>query len=87
MAQIALQTFTDALRADGWVECAPYRFEKRNWIIVFDTSSCMELGTADTPRIFDVLVPSEGSEHTVAWTLNLINHLFVTNDRLENLRK
>ncbi|WP_193221939.1 hypothetical protein [Amylibacter sp. SFDW26] len=45
---------------------------------MFDTSSCMEVGTINTPRVFDVLVPN--NDRYDRWTLNLIEHLCKTDD-------
>jgi hypothetical protein len=73
-------SFGDALKAAGWEEVIPFaKFRKGDWIIVFDTSGWMELGTVTTPRVIDVPVPED---RLVGWTLNLINHLLETNDAL-----
>ena len=75
MSNDDLQAFTDALKRDGWAESEPFKFEKHQWQIVFDTSSWMELGTTTTPRLFDVPVPADGPINKIQWTINLITHL------------
>ena len=77
--------FIDQLKAQGWVEAGPYRFRKGHWEIVFDSSGWMELGTEQTPRIFDVPVPETGPRDLTQWTMNLIAHLFESNDVREGL--
>ena len=83
MTQHNLARFIHELRLRGWVEEEPYYFRKGHWEIRFDTSSWMELGTKDTPRIFDVPVPETNPIDRTHWTLNLITHLFDVNDKLE----
>ena len=73
-------SFGEALKAAGWEETVPFvHFQKGSWHIIFDTSSWMELGTDSNPRVFDVPVPERW---LVPWTLNLINHLLITEDAL-----
>jgi|GEM_PF-3024232 len=70
---------TQALLKAGWTETKTqaWSFEKGDWRVVYDTSSWLEVGTLQTPRIFDVPVPREGLE---TWTVNLIEHLCRSND-------
>ena len=77
-------SFEELLKKSGWSECAPFVYRKANWRVVFDTSSWLEVGTDQNPRIFDVPVPEAGREQ---WTLNLINHLCKTDDELQRLKK
>lgn len=73
-------SFTDALIKDGWVEeVKGVIYTKSGRKIIFDTSSWMEIGTERTEKVFDVPVPSKELE---AWSLNLINHLCETDERL-----
>lgn len=81
-----LTSFVQALIRDGWVETGGFTFKKGAWVIQFDTSSWMELGTETTPRLFDVPVPSRAEGGRAQWTLNLIRHLFETNEHVERAR-
>ncbi len=72
--------FVQYLKNAGWAEVAPYTLKKENWIVSFDTSSWIEVGTERTPHIFDVPVPENGKAQ---WTLNLITHLCKTDDVLQ----
>ena len=74
-------SFNEYLKNNGWVETQPYKYVKKNWMVVFDTSKWIEVGTNKTPRIFDVPVPNENQNQ---WTLNLIEHLCKTDDELNN---
>jgi len=76
-------TFVELLKQSGWSEHKPFEFRKSNWVIVFDTSSWLEIGTGETPRIFDVPVPDDDK---AKWTLSLIEHLCKTDDELQNLK-
>ena len=76
-------SFIDYLKNDGWSECKPHTYRKANWIVCFDTSSWLEVGTEQTPRIFDIPLPQNGKEQ---WTLNLIAHLCKTDDELQKLK-
>ncbi|MGB0852729.1 MAG: hypothetical protein ACPGSI_05515 [Pikeienuella sp.] len=80
------ERFIEILKADGWLEVSPFTFQKGEWEITFDTSSWMQLGTKTTPRIFDVAVPQATSVYLGRWTLNLIDHLFTTNDLIESMK-
>ncbi|SFJ34683.1 hypothetical protein [Jannaschia pohangensis] len=73
--------FADRLRAVGYVDDgSAWVLRRGTRRIVFDTSSWMELEIVGVGRIFDVPVPepSIGAD----WTLNLIEHLFATSERL-----
>ena len=74
--------FEDALTQAGWSKIQPLTYRKGSWECVFDTSSWIMVCTSDNQRIFDVPVPEP---HLVQWTLNLIDHLCETNDRLTEL--
>ena len=76
-------SFLDILKNSGWSEQRPFTYRKGNWVVVFDTSSWLEVGTEKNPRIFDVPTPESGKEQ---WTLNLIEHLCKTDDELQKLR-
>ena len=75
-------SFKEVLISEGWVEIKPFVIRKGHWEICFDTSDWMELGTEQNPRIFDVPVPND-RKRNIRWTINLISHLFETNDQLE----
>lgn len=78
-------SFQEKLIQAGWnelIELIHYR--KGKWEIFFDTSSWIEIGTDNTPRIFDVAFPEPKLE---AWTINLIEHLCKTDDELVELKK
>lgn len=73
-------SFINALRDAGWVEVKEsINYRKGSWQLTFDTSSWIEVGTERTPRIFDVPIPEP---HLFQWSLNLIEHLCKTDDRL-----
>ena len=73
-------SFIAALTNAGWVELQPsVHYRKGTWEIVFDTSSWMEVGTANNARVFDVPVPEHGREQ---WCLDLIEHLCKSDDRI-----
>jgi hypothetical protein len=73
----------EALRVAGWSEIQPLvRYRKGSWECTYDTSSWIMVGTSDNRRIFDVPVPEP---HLVRWTVNLIEHLCKTNDRVIEL--
>jgi hypothetical protein len=76
-------SFAELLTNAGWSEHEPFTYRKGNWIIVFDTSSWLEVGTDKNPRVFDVPVPEDGKAE---WTLSLINHLCKTDDELQKLK-
>ena len=72
--------FTQLLTESGWTnQNNSIVFTKGSWILTFDTSSWIEVGTTRNPRIFDVPVPDSDKEQ---WTLNLIVHLCETDDAL-----
>jgi hypothetical protein len=58
-------------------------YRKGRWRIVFDTNSWMEIGTDTNPRVFDVPIPES---HLEVWTLNLIEHLLATDEKLSDQR-
>lgn len=73
-------SFIQELKAAGWKEDgASSRYTKGHWVLSFDTSSWIELGTTDGQRIFDVPVPDRNREQ---WTIYLIEHLCKTDDAL-----
>jgi hypothetical protein len=73
----------EALKSAGWSEeQALTRYRKGSWECVFDTSHWIEVGTTDNRRIFDVPVPEP---QLVQWTVNLIEHLCKTDDRVRAL--
>jgi hypothetical protein len=72
--------FSEALKQMGWVAVQDWGdFRKGSWIIVFDTGHWMMVGTEQNPRVFDVPVPDS---YHAAWTVNLIEHLCATDDKL-----
>lgn len=78
-----VDAFISALKDAGWVEQRPIVYRKGSWEIFFDTSSWMEIGTEETPRIFDVAVPDA---RLTKWTINLIEHLCATDDEVWRLK-
>jgi len=68
----------------GWSPAGSFCYRKGSWELVFDTSSWMELGTQDNPRVFDGPVP-EGDWGR--WTIRLIDHLAQAEDELHRLRR
>ena len=77
--------FIEKLKENGWSEAAnPHSFSKGIWSQAFDTSSWIEVGTENTQRVFDVAVPEE---KLYQWTINLISHLFTTDDLLVRKNK
>ena len=76
-------SFRELLQQNGWTPHEPWVFRKNHWIVVFDTGSWLEIGTTNTPRIFDVPVPEHGREQ---WTLHLIAHLCQSDDELQKLK-
>jgi len=76
--------FTEVLKSSGWSETKPNSYSKGSWVVTFDTSSWMEVGTIHTPRIFDVPTPEQSNE---TWTLNLIEHLCKTDDQLHGQKQ
>lgn len=77
-------SFVDRLKESGWSEFKPCSYRKGGWIVIFDTSSWLEVGTDRNPRIFDMPVPENGREQ---WTLSLIEHLCKTDDEMQKLKK
>ena len=76
-------SFIEYLKKHGWSENeTPFTFSKGSWNLAFDTSSWIEVGTKNTPRVFDVAVPT--IEIHYKWTSNLIEHLCKTDDALTN---
>ncbi len=72
--------FADTLKYHGWIDSGDsVEFRKGSWRLVFDTSSWMEVSTANNPRVFDVPMPTERLE---SWTLNLVEHLCVSDDQI-----
>ena len=77
-------SFAEALKENGWSEeKSQVSYTKGAWRLTFDTSSWIEIGTQNTPRIFDVPVPEK---HMEEWTINLIEHLCKTDDLLFSQR-
>ena len=75
-------SFTDFLENNGWKEKqSSVEYIKGNWVVIFDTGSWMEIGTIKNPRVFDVPVPDESK---MQWTLNLIEHLCKTDEKIKN---
>lgn len=77
-------SFVSTLENAGWVaqqESVQYR--KGNWVITFDTSNWIEVGTTANPRIFDVPVPEQRLEQ---WSVNLIEYLCKTDDQVQKLK-
>lgn len=75
-----MYAFIEYMKGRGWVDGKhPFELQKGDWIIVFDTSSWIEVGTITTPRVFDVPVPDT---RLMQWTENLISHLCEINDTL-----
>ncbi|MHA3916504.1 hypothetical protein [Halovulum sp. GXIMD14793] len=75
-----MYAFIDHMKSRGWVNGKhQYELLKGDWIILFDTSSWIEVGTRTEPRVFDVPVPAK---NLMQWTENLISHLCKTSDAL-----
>jgi hypothetical protein len=80
--RVSILSFTETLKEDGWnEEISTVSFKKGTWVLTFDTSSWIEIGSQNNPRIFDVPVPDKDKEN---WTLNLIEHLCKTDDKLNS---
>jgi len=78
-------SFIDFLKHNGWVETdQPFNYKKGNWLVCFDTSSWMEIGTNKNPRVFDVPVPENNTN--AQWAIKLIEHLCKTDEELFRLR-
>jgi len=76
----AIEAFAAQLVSNGWNEVRKHiEYTKGTRILIFDTSSWVEVGTQANPRIFDVPVPAE---HHLQWTLNLIEHLCNQDDAI-----
>lgn len=70
----------EVLKGAGWSEVSQFNYYvKGNWQITFDTSTWMHVGTTRNERVFDVPVPEAALER---WTINLIDHLLTTDDRI-----
>jgi len=67
--------FAQFLQDNGWYEKKPFEFIKNDWVIVFDTSSWMEVGTNKNPRLRDIPVPKN---EEMQKTLDLIENLCKT---------
>ena len=75
-----LYEFIEYMKNRSWVVGNhQYELVKDDWIIVFDTSSWIEIGMQGDPRIFDVPIPDKRLQK---WTENLITHLCETSDAL-----
>ena len=73
-------SFINLIKEHGWTEVQKsIEYKKNHWILTFDTSAWIEVGTESNQRVFDVPVPEENKEQ---WTLNLIEHLCETDDKL-----
>ncbi len=78
-------SFIITLKENGWEEVQEsVSYSKNNWVLNFDTSSWIEVGTKNNSHIFDVPFPEQAKE---IWTLNLIEHLCKTDDELFKLNK
>jgi len=76
--------FTEALIHSGWREVrAGIEYRKSSWIVFFDTSSWVEVGTEKNQRVFDVPVPED---QLSMWTVKLVEHLCKAEDELVSLR-
>jgi hypothetical protein len=77
-------SFIEVLKENGWSENGnKWCYIKGTWNLVFDTSSWIEVGTKNNPRVFDVAVPEQRLEK---WTLNLIEHLCKTDDEISSIK-
>ena len=77
-------TFLTKLKENKWQEVhydAEYR--KGSWFIIRDTSNWWMVGTDNNSRAFDVPEPSD---YTVPWTVNLIEHLCMTDDKVSSTK-
>lgn len=78
-------SFTDLLKSSGWSEIQEsVRYRKNSWEIFYDTSSWIEVGTANNPRIFDVPHPEPRLQQ---WSVLLIEHLCKMEDERFRLRE
>ena len=78
-------SFINSLLESGWKEIREsVEYRKGDWILIFDTSSWIEIGTISHSRIFDVPLPDSRHEK---WCIKLIEHLCTTQDSLEALRQ
>ena len=72
--------FIEHMKKQGWIEGhTRYELLKGTWVVVFDTSSWIEVGAGKSARVFDVPVPEK---HLFGWTEKLIAHLCETHDAL-----
>ena len=72
--------FLAALKENNWQEVQyDWEYKKGNWFIKRDTSHWWMAGSDKNPRIFDVPEPTE---HTAQWTVNLIEHICLADDKI-----
>ena len=72
--------FIQALERRGWsAVTTPVEYKKGDWLIVFDTSSWMELGTLGQPRFKDLEVPRAPGDFQT--TIDHIECLFTEFDQ------
>ena len=58
-----LQAWLDTLVSEGWGETSrSWEYQKGEWLLCFDTSRWMELGTKNNPRVKDVEVPASQTD-------------------------
>jgi len=68
------------LKEKGWQEVHhDTEYRKGSWFVIRDTSHWWMVGTEANSRIFDVPEPTE---YTAPWTVNLIEHLCKTDDKI-----
>jgi hypothetical protein len=72
--------FLNKLKDNGWKEIRyDSEYRKGTWFIIRDTGSWWIVGTESNPRVFDVAEPSD---YTAPWTVNLIEHLCKTDEKI-----
>lgn len=69
-----LQAWLEALVRNQWAEAShPWQYQRGEWVLDFDTSRWMELGTRENPRVKDIEVPSKQADFRA--TLDAIDRL------------
>ena len=77
---VSEKSFLKKLKENKWQEIhhdAEYR--KGSWFIIKDTSHWWMVGTDKNSRVFDVPEPSD---YIAQWTVNQIEHLCMTDDKI-----
>ena len=73
--------FLTKLKENNWIEVSDdWEYKKGNWRILRDTGSWWMIESSPNHRLFDFPEPTDS---TAPWTVNLIEHLCILNEKIK----